>query len=1096
MVIQYRCGNCKGRILDKHKYSFLCIPCLSRELPFGNENDNTFYTTNSLGSNTYSNLENYEISLSKTVQQQIKNITQLILANTDPDNANSNFCNYYSVKKFTKNNFKNNFSIFHLNIASLQLHIDDLTLLLNSLKHDFDIVSISETKLRKNSPPTVDINIPNYHYEHTPSEAEKGGTLIYISDKHIYKPRPDLAIYQSKAIESTFIEIINKKGKNTIIGNIYRHHTISHETFTNLMKPVLDKLSKEGKPCYLSGDFNVNLLSINKDKHIEQFFDKLTDNQFMPLITTPTRITSNTKSLIDNIYFNQFSSDIISGNLTVGISDHMPQFCIIPSKIKVSENMRKTIYRRNFKKFSPDMFMNEFNQHTFSAGEYPDVNKYTANFIQVIDKLLDKHAPVKKLNNKQLKQQEKPWINNEILKKIKLKDKTYKQFKNANNQAIKEEFESKYKQLKNNITKSIRQNKQLFYQDYFQRNSQNAKKLWAGVNNIIHTKTTNKSTINCIEQVINNNKCNLTNPKDIANAFNNHYTSVANKLLQKRKFAGNKHFTHYLNNSNTHTFMTNPTTPHEIEDTIKLINTTKSTGPNSIPNKIIKAISNSISAPISTLCNISFTSGIFPDILKISKVIPIHKKGSKLEVVNYRPISLLSNINRILETLMFKRLYSFLETYKCIYKLQFGFRNKHSTNHALLSMTQQIREAMDNGDTAVGVFVDFQKAFDTVNHAILLKKMEHYGVRGTPNMWFKSYLKDRYQYVSIDGSDSEHLIIEHGVPQGSVLGPLLFLVYINDLHTCIKHCTTRHFADDTNILHTINKTNNTKNSINKLNIDLKSLTNWLLANKISLNAAKTELIFFRKKGLAIPNYKIKLNGVNLENSSEIKYVGIIFDEHLTFDPQRSILHSKLKRANNLLSISKHYVPRELLLQIYYGQFYSHLQYGCQLWGMNDYLNSKVLTQQKRAIRTLSSADFHAHSDPLFAELKLLKLPDIIKLNNIIFVHNVLNNRAPIIFENFFNFFKRQQNYNTINNPNSKYSIPKGSLELPKTSIRAGKKNIKYLCSDSWNTALKDLSRKYPNLSRNENWWRDLSIQQLKKLLKMHFIENYQIADTT
>ena len=133
MVIQYRCGNCKGRILDKHKYSFLCIPCLSRELPFGNENDNTFYTTNSLGSNTYSNLENYEISLSKTVQQQIKNITQLILANTDPDNANSNFCNYYSVKKFTKNNFKNNFSIFHLNIAPLQLHIDDLTLLLNSL---------------------------------------------------------------------------------------------------------------------------------------------------------------------------------------------------------------------------------------------------------------------------------------------------------------------------------------------------------------------------------------------------------------------------------------------------------------------------------------------------------------------------------------------------------------------------------------------------------------------------------------------------------------------------------------------------------------------------------------------------------------------------------------------------------------------------------------------------------------------------------------------------------------------------------------------------------------------------------------------------
>ena len=199
---------------------------------------------------------------------------------------------------------------------------------------------------------------------------------------------------------------------------------------------------------------------------------------------------------------------------------------------------------------------------------------------------------------------------------------------------------------------------------------------------------------------------------------------------------------------------------------------------------------------------------------------------------------------------MFNRLYSFLELHNCIYDLQFGFREKHSTNHALMSMIQQIRDTMDDGNTAIGVFVDFQKAFDTVNHDILIRKLEHYGVRGTPNNWFKSYLTERKQYVSIDNANSDHASIKHGVPQGSVLGPLLFLIYINDLHTCIKHSTTRHFADDTNLIHILNKS--FPNRVKKINRDLRCLNHWLLANKISLNSTKTELIYFRKSGSPIP----------------------------------------------------------------------------------------------------------------------------------------------------------------------------------------------------------------------------------------------------
>ena len=235
-------------------------------------------------------------------------------------------------------------------------------------------------------------------------------------------------------------------------------------------------------------------------------------------------------------------------------------------------------------------------------------------------------------------------------------------------------------------------------------------------------------------------------------------------------------------------------------------------------------------------------TAVFPSVIKTAKVVPVFKKDSKLDYSNYHPVSLLSNIEKILEKLMYKRLYTFLNNSNIIYNLQFGFRQQYSTSHALINITKNIRKGLDDGNIGCGVSVDLQKAFDIVDHQILLAKLNHYGICGVSNDWFKSYLSNHNQYVSTNCFDSGLTSINCSIPQGSVLGPLLFLLYINDLNQAIKFCKVHHFTDDTNLL----CLSNSIKKLNKLvNTDLKHLVNWLNANKISLNVKKTEMVIFK-----------------------------------------------------------------------------------------------------------------------------------------------------------------------------------------------------------------------------------------------------------
>ena len=436
---------------------------------------------------------------------------------------------------------------------------------------------------------------------------------------------------------------------------------------------------------------------------------------------------------------------------------------------------------------------------------------------------------------------------------------------------------------------------------------------------------------------------------------------------------------------------------------------------------------------------------------------------------------------------MHKRIYSFLEKYELLYSLQFGFRTHYSTTHALIHMTEAIRAGLDSGQVTCGIFVDFQKAFDTVNHEILLKKLEHYGFRGVINDWFRSYLTDRKQKVVINGFESRSRTMAHGVPQGSVLGPILFLIYINDLHKCIKYSKTYHFADDTNLL---NISKDYKTLQRRVNYDLFSLHKWLTANKISLNEGKTELIYFRLRGKA-PNLKIKLHGKVLVPTKIVKYLGVFLDEFLSGEAHCHELKIKLNRANGMLAKARHYVPHEHLINIYHAIFASHMMYGAQVWTPKlSSVSDTVSRIQKSAMRIITFSEFKAHHEPLCKQLGILKFVDNIEVSNCVFVYDFLKKTLPVSYIDTFSRVEDKATACTTRQAST------GMLHLPKFSgITFGLKSIYNRCIVSWNKYTIELNKihkqKFVNRMRCTDFnLLNLSRKIVKETLTKHILEKY------
>ena len=444
------------------------------------------------------------------------------------------------------------------------------------------------------------------------------------------------------------------------------------------------------------------------------------------------------------------------------------------------------------------------------------------------------------------------------------------------------------------------------------------------------------------------------------------------------------------------------TNENESLKVIQQLKSKHSTGRDNISNVVLKFCARAIAPFIAELINISFESGVYPDMLKTSKVIPLYKSGCCKNPNNYRPVSLLVSIIKIYERVMQRRLYNYLEKYNLLYDKQFAFRKKHCTIGTPAELTGIIHMSSKETHNISG-FLDLKKAFDTLDHSILLNKLEAHGVRGIANKWFESYLSNRMQFVEVDGQASDWANITTGVPQGSFFGPILFLVYINDIAKAVQFSQVYLFVDDTNITSVCSSSASFQN-------DLSSICDWFLSNKLSINVDKSSLVNFNRKRSA-STLQVEVNESFLNTDDYCKYSGVSVDGNLKFCEHIRYLSFKLARHSSVMSKMRHYVTRSVFLKFYFCNVKPIVQYGILVYGCTSFtVLEPILAMQRKILQLIYFKSKHESVSKVFEDLKILAVQELYVYELIKFVCKSVNNLSTTAFFKIFHELNSGQKY--------------------------------------------------------------------------------------
>jgi hypothetical protein len=816
-------------------------------------------------------------------------------------------------------------------------------------------------------------DIEGYTAFHSYRDGRRGGGVsIYVLNTFDSHGIAELTI-NTDLIETCSVNVTLSRSSKVKIVGVYRPpNGPCDDRFNDFFYDLIHTHCRPSDKVYCAGDFNVDLLrSTVIQDNFRNMFGSL---DFVPLITVPTRVRGNSASLIDHIWTNQLH-DISSGVFDVNISDHFPVFIVTRMPCE-----HETV-RKKFRDHS-DRYLDALRDRVSSSLIVPNgsADDFDVQFKLVFDKLFYLYDLCCPLREKILSMKTflKPWITRGIMFSINRKHQMYRDYKRGNLTL------DEYNSYKNVTTRLLRESKKMYFMNKFNSAQGNIRKTWSTINYVLNRKNKLSPDIS-----LKSNDTVVRDRGEVARLMNEYFNTVA-ETLDSSIPTSDVDPVSFIRHNILQSMYLAPSSPAEVGAIISSL-PNKSCDSMSVPTYIYKQLKNELSPIISHLFNISIEKGIFPQCLKIVRVIPIFKSGDKHLPKNCQPISTLSVMSKIFEKLMFARLNKFLSKNKILVPNQFGFRPEHSTVDAILEFIDNIYHAHNNNEFVLSVFLDFSKAFDTVNHSILLNKMCKLGIRGLAQDWFHSYLTDRSHYVSIGGEDSVCLTANIGVPQGSVLGPILFLLYINDMCASSDLLNFVHFADDTTVFIA---GSDPDILVDTVNAELAKVDIWLQANRLSLNVNKTSFMLFLGPKTDLKD-NVCIRNTPLDRVRASKFLGITIDDKLDFATHIKGTLSKLAGGIGMLYKLSNFVTNELLKNIYYSIFYPHLIYGVTVWGytFEKYLG-RVRSCQNRAVSAISG-DINLLDR--YSSGKLLKFDSILKYFSSVKVYKILTNECQSYF---------------------------------------------------------------------------------------------------
>lgn len=889
--------------------------------------------------------------------------------------ASSVTCNIEDLNRHIKIQ-NNDLTIITQNITSVYKNTDDLQVTLAPLEFEPDILILTECRLDCKKPIP---QIQNYSSFSTIHNMNQNDGVVIFSKNNLKVKVKEIKMIHASCLQ---LEIFNY----TILG-IYRSPSNRNaEKFIESLRTHLDSI-KGHSNIIITGDININIISRIDDTTFERnnrhtYLNMLSTYGLLPGHLLPTRLRNCLDHVIIKLNKRKTNAKIAVLNTT--ITDHKTILTSI-SKTKQTNKCPKTKTYVNFDKALDSIANKNISDLLFCE----DPNALVELLVYKINESLQEHTTIKTIPKSS--RTIKPWITPGILRCIRNRNKMQKRAKNNPFDQILNVTYKRYRNYCNNLIKKL---KRKYDKTQLTNSIKNTKLLWNNIKNITNLKRNKTSNTELLEMT----QC----PKQSVNMVNDFFVNVGRVLAENIQ----SHYPALATNAplsfDAHltTFVLSDTDVNEVEKIIMSLKSDSAPGSDNIPTRFLKLAKNHIIPVICHLVNLCFSKGVFPSVLKQSIITPVFKSGSKNDVNNFRPISVLTAISKVLEKIINSRLIGFLDKYDILSNSQYGFRQGRSTHDAIKDLTSLIIEQLDKGKKCLTVFLDLKKAFDTVSIPTLLRKLERIGIRSTPLELMKDYLCNRRQKTKVGDYISEDQYVTYGVPQGSVLGPTLFLIYINDLcNYKIKQGHIFSYADDTAVVFT----GESWDYVHKVaEAGLSKVNTWLKQNLLTLNTSKTNYICFGIYNSSQPKMSnLRIHDCNclgnnycdcpsIEKVAFTKYLGVIIDQRLSWHQHLELTTSRIRKLIYTFKNLRHVAERDLLNQIYLALGQSILTYCIYIWGGATKVKFLELERAQRSLlKVMYFKPYRFPTQDLYHNSKLLTVRKIYILNLLMQKHKSL-----------------------------------------------------------------------------------------------------------